>query len=134
MGRRVTGISRSLIWSETLMEPIFNPWGGFQCSPEDPVSHINSPHSHDGASGISSYLLRSVQMLKREWGAESNGKLPHLFIPSKTNNLGSYVCGGRPPFWTEFQPGFLLSQWKICPWAEHSDDDINKINRLHFDK
>ena len=22
-------------------------------------------------------------MLKREWGAESNGKLPHLFIPSK---------------------------------------------------
>ena len=26
-------------------------------------------------------------MLKREWGAESNGKLPHLFIPSKTANL-----------------------------------------------
>ena len=23
-------------------------------------------------------------MLKREWCAESNGKLPHLFIPSKT--------------------------------------------------
>ena len=23
-------------------------------------------------------------MRKREWGAESNGKLPHLFIPSKT--------------------------------------------------
>ena len=23
-------------------------------------------------------------MLKREWGAESNRKLPHLFIPSKT--------------------------------------------------
>ena len=23
-------------------------------------------------------------MLKREWGAKSNGKLPHLFIPSKT--------------------------------------------------
>ena len=23
-------------------------------------------------------------MLKREWRAESNGKLPHLFIPSKT--------------------------------------------------
>ena len=27
-------------------------------------------------------------MLKREWGAESNGKLPHLFIPSKT---ASYI-------------------------------------------
>ena len=23
-------------------------------------------------------------MLKREWGGESNGKLPHLSIPSKT--------------------------------------------------
>ena len=29
-------------------------------------------------------LLRSLQMLKREWGAESNGKLPQLYIPSKT--------------------------------------------------
>ena len=26
-------------------------------------------------------------MIKREWGAESNGKLPHLFIPSKTATL-----------------------------------------------
>ena len=26
-------------------------------------------------------------MLKREWGAESNGKLPNLFIPSKTATL-----------------------------------------------
>ena len=26
-------------------------------------------------------------MLKREWGAESNGKLPHLFIRSKTATL-----------------------------------------------
>ena len=26
-------------------------------------------------------------MLKREWGAESNGKLPHVFIPSQTAAL-----------------------------------------------
>ena len=26
-------------------------------------------------------------MLKAEWGAESKGKLPHLFIPSKTATL-----------------------------------------------
>ena len=26
-------------------------------------------------------------MLKREWGAESNGKLPHIFIASKTVTL-----------------------------------------------
>ena len=32
-------------------------------------------------------FLRSVQMLKREWVAESNGKLPHLFNPSKTATL-----------------------------------------------
>ena len=34
-----------------------------------------------GAPGIFSDLLRSVQMLKREWGAEINGKLFHLFNP-----------------------------------------------------
>ena len=28
-------------------------------------------------------------MLKREWGVENNGKLPHLFIPSKTATLVS---------------------------------------------
>ena len=39
------------------------------------------------APEIVSDLLRSVQMLKREWGTESNGKLPHLFIPSKTLTL-----------------------------------------------
>ena len=26
-------------------------------------------------------------MLKREWGAEINGKLPYLFIPSKTATM-----------------------------------------------
>ena len=26
-------------------------------------------------------------MLKRKWGAEINGKLPHLFIPTKTATL-----------------------------------------------
>ena len=26
-------------------------------------------------------------MLKREWGAECNGKLPYLFMPSKTVTL-----------------------------------------------
>ena len=39
------------------------------------------------APGIFSDILRSVQMLKRKWGAESNGKLPHLYIPSKTATL-----------------------------------------------
>ena len=81
------GISGSLIWSKTLMELIFNPCGEYRWRPEGPVSQIHSPHLHAGAPGIFSDLLRSVQMLKREWGAESNGKLLHLFIPSKTATL-----------------------------------------------
>ena len=56
----------------------------FYASPDDPVSQIHSPHLHAGAPGIFSDLLRSVQMLKKEWGMESNGNLPHLFIPCKT--------------------------------------------------
>ena len=36
---------------------------------------------------IFSDILRSVQLLKREWGAESNGKLQHLFVPSKPVTL-----------------------------------------------
>ena len=48
---------------------------------------MHTTHLLAGAPGIFSELLRSVQMLKREWGAEGNGKLPHLFIPSKTAAL-----------------------------------------------
>ena len=39
-GRRMIGISESLIWSKTLMELIFNPCGEFRWSPEGPVSQI----------------------------------------------------------------------------------------------
>ena len=63
---------------------IFNLCGEFLWSPEGPVSQIHSPHHHAGSPGVFSDIVRSVKMLKREWGAESNGKLPHLSIPSKT--------------------------------------------------
>ena len=65
------------------MELILSWW-----SLEGPVSQIHSPHLHVGAPGIFSDL-RSVQMLKRERerDAESNGKLPHLFIHSNTVTL-----------------------------------------------
>ena len=69
---------------------------------EGPVSRIHSPHLHVGAPGIFSDLLRSVQMLKREWGAESNGKLPHLSIPSKT---GAWV------------PRFAVEDLPLCRTA-----------------
>ena len=80
-GQRLIGISGSLIWSKTLMELMFNPCGKFRWSPEGPVSQTHSPHLLVGAPGIFSDLLRSVQILKRKWGAESNGKLPHLLNP-----------------------------------------------------
>ena len=66
---------------KTLTELMFNLCGEFRWSPEGPVSQIHSPHLLVGAPGIFSDLLRSAQMLKREWGAESNGKQPHLLNP-----------------------------------------------------
>ena len=93
----VIGISGSLIWSKTLMELIFNPCGEFRSSPEGPVSQIHSPHLLAGAPGSFSDLLTSVQMLKREWGAESNGKLPHQFIISKAATLVPEFAVGDLP-------------------------------------
>ena len=87
LGWRVIGIYGSLIWSKPPKELIYNPCGEFRCSPEGPVSQIHSLHLHVGAPGIFWDLLRTVQMLKREWGAESNGNPPHLFISSKTGTL-----------------------------------------------
>ena len=78
--RMEIGISGSLIWSETLMKLIFNPYGEFRWSPEGLVSQIHSPHLHVDALGIFSDLLRSDQIL-RVWGVESNEKLPHLLNP-----------------------------------------------------
>ena len=80
-------ISRSLNWSKTLIEVLFNPYREFRWGPEGSVSQMHSPHLHVVAPGIFSDLLKSVQMLKREWDAESIVKLPHLFIPSKTATL-----------------------------------------------
>ena len=106
------------------MEPIFNTCGEFRWNPESPVSQVHSPHLHAGAPGIFSDLLTSVQIVKREWDAESNGELRHLFIPSKTATL-------VPEFAVEDLPLsrnsilVLHLQWKTCPWVEHTDDDDN---------
>ena len=78
------GICESLIWSKTLRGLIFNSCCEFRSSPEGPFSQIHSPHLHGMTPGIFSDLLRSVKILKGEWGAESNWKLPHVSIPSKT--------------------------------------------------
>ena len=122
------GISGSLIWSKTLMELIFNPCGEFRLSPEGQVSQIHSPHLHNEAPGIFSALLRSVQVLKREWGAESNGNLPHLFDPSKTATLvhefavEDLALGGTAALVSEFAV-------KDLPLGRTPDDDSTKNSR-----
>ena len=70
---------------------------------------MNSPHVHVGAPGIFSDLSRSVQMRKREWGAESNGKLPHYSFPGKTAALVSQFAVKDLPS-AELQPRYLLLQ------------------------
>ena len=46
---------------------------------------------------------------EREWGAESNGKLPHLFIPGKTAALvHEFVVEDLPS--AELQPSLLRLQ------------------------
>ena len=59
------------------------------------VDPLTSPPR--GAPRIFSDLLRSVQMLKGEGGAKINGKLPHLFIPSKTAALIPELAMGDQP-------------------------------------
>ena len=83
---RAIGISGSLTWPKTLMELIFNPYGEFRLSPEGPVSQIHSPHLH--VVPLGSFKVFS-DAKEREWDVESNGKLPRLFIPSKTATLMS---------------------------------------------
>ena len=95
---------------KTLMKLIFNHCGEFRWSPEGPVSQFHSPHLLAGAPGNFSDLLRSVQMLKREWGAERNGNLPHLFILSKTAILVPEFAVEDLPS-AELQPWFLRLQW-----------------------
>ena len=60
-------------------------------------------------------------MLKREWGAESNGKIPHLFIPSKTVTMFPEFAVEDLPFdrTATLVPAFAM---KDCPRVEHSDD------------
>ena len=60
--------------------------------------------------------LGSFQIFKgREWGAENNRKLPHLFISSKTVNLIPEFAV-EDLLWAELQPWYLSLQWKTWPW------------------
>ena len=78
--------------------------------------------SHLAHSG--GHHLRSVQMLKREWGEETNGKLPHLSIPSKTTAWVFEVCGGRPAFEQNCSLGSrVCSEGPVLEQNTDDDDD-----------
>ena len=62
-------------------------------------------------------------MLKREWGAESNGKLPHLFISSKTSNFDCWVCGERLAFAQNYSLGASVCS-KRPVLGQNTNDDI----------
>ena len=65
--------------------------------PEGPVSQIHYPHLHTGAHGIFSDLLRSVQFAEERAGCGKHGKLPQLFISSKTATLvPEFAVEGMP--------------------------------------
>ena len=85
------------------MELIFNPpIVNFGEVRRAQLAKTHSPHLLVGAPGTFSDLLGSVQMLKREWGAESYRTYSSL---------------------VKLQPRFLSLRWKTCLWEEHSDED-----------
>ena len=81
--------------------------------PPGRILYIHTP-PHWYLLNIFSYFKVCSDAKEREgeWGAESNGKLQHLFIPNKTSAL-------VPEFAVEDLP---LVELQTCPWAEHSDD------------
>ena len=73
-------------------------------------------------------------MLKREWGVESNGKLPHLHIPSKTATFVPEFSVEELSFGrtATLDPVFVV---KDLPWAQHSVDidDIKIIHSVNYE-
>ena len=72
-------------------------------------------------------------MLKREreWGAESKGKLPHLFIPSRTAAwIPEFAVEDLPS--AELRPWFLSLQCRTSSWVEYSDDDDDDNGKCYL--
>ena len=65
-------------------------------------------------------------MLMREWGTESNGRLSHLFIPSKTATMvPDFAVEDLPLDRTAtLVPAFTV---KDLPLGRNSDNDVDYI-------
>ena len=122
MGRRVIGISGSLIWSKTLIELIFNPCGKFGWNPEGP-----SPKSTLLPSTLvplgSFPIFKDLLICERESGVwKATGSYRTYLITGKTAALVPEFAVKDLPS-AELQPRFLRLQWRTSHWAEHSEDD-----------
>ena len=82
---------------------LFNPWGEFQWSLEDPVSQIHSPYLQVGAPGI---FVRSFNVCSDAKGRVGCGKQWEA-----TAHIKSLV---------KLQPWFLSLRWKTCLWQNCS--------------
>ena len=67
-------------------------------------------------------------MLKREWGAESNGKLLHLFISGKTATLVPEFAVEDLPLdkTVALVPEFAVKDLSLGRTLDDDDDDIDK--------
>ena len=65
-------------------DKLFNLCGDFQWSSKGSVSQIHSPHLHAGALGIFLISFKVCSDAKEKMGC---GKVPHLFIFSKTTTF-----------------------------------------------
>ena len=122
------GISGSLIWSKTLMELTFNSYGEIRWSPEGPVPNPLSPPPRWCPWDLFTSFKVCSDAKERDRGAESNGKLPHLFYPWKIATLVPEFAVEDLPS-AEQQTRLLRLQWGTCPWAEHSDDYDNEMHK-----
>ena len=65
-------------------------------------------------------ITKTIQFRK------ATGSYRTYSIPGKTAALIPEFAVKDLPL-TELQPRFLRLQWRACPWAEHSDDDISTL-------
>ena len=102
------------------MELIFNPCGDFGEAHRAQLAKSTLLTSTLVPLGSFRSFKVCPDAKEREWDEESNGKLPDLFIPSKTAtwflSLRWKTCR-----WANLQPWCLSLQWMTCPWAEHSN-------------
>ena len=86
-GRSVIGISRSLIWSKTTMELIFNPVVNFGKVRRAQLAKSTSSPPRWCPWDLFRFFKVCSNSKERERGCGKQRKLPHLSIPGKTAAL-----------------------------------------------